>query len=154
MKLPFIATRLEQILLFCICGGSAATLNLVLAYIGVDLLGFNSYLQQNFVNLITMEAGLVYSFFVYKAFVWKDRNFAPGRVLLRQLPIYHLSAGAAILARVLLIFPLLQLFGVHYLLNITIGLLSGATINFILSDRYVFTERSLRFQSFFSERHS
>lgn len=139
MNLPYVAPRLKRILLFLIAGSSAAALNLILAYIGVDLLGFSSYLQQNYVNVATMEVGLVYSFFVYKVFVWEDRAFSPRRVLLWQLPIYHLSAGAAILARGLLIFPLLQLLGLHYLLNITIGLLAGATITFILSDRYVFT---------------
>ena len=139
MKLPYGAPRLKRILLFLICGSSAAALNLILAYVGVDLLGFSSYLQQNYVNVVTMEVGLVYSFFVYKFFVWKDKMSSPTRVLLWQLPIYHLSAGAALLARGLLIFPLLQFLGVHYLLNISIGLLSGAAITFILSDRYVFT---------------
>ena len=139
MKLPYLTPRLKRILLFLVCGSSAAALNLVLAYIAVDLLGLSSNLQQNYVNIVTMEAGLVYSFFVYKVFVWKDRFSSPTRILLRQLPIYHLSAGAAFLARGLLIFPLLQLLEVHYLPNIIIGLLSGAVITFILSDRYVFT---------------
>jgi dolichol-phosphate mannosyltransferase len=147
VQLPYVVPRLERILLFLVGGSSAAALNLVLAYIGVELLGFSSDLQQNYVNVITMEAGLVYSFFVYRAFVWKDKLSSKSRILLRQLPIYHLSAGAALLARGLLIFPLLQLLGVHYLLNITIGLLSGAAITFILSDRYVFTP-------YFSESNS
>ncbi len=43
-------------------GGSAAQLNLVLAYVGVDLLGLNTDLQQNYVNLVAMETSLVYSF--------------------------------------------------------------------------------------------
>jgi dolichol-phosphate mannosyltransferase len=139
MKLSYQAPRLKRILLFLVCGSTAAALNLVLAFIGVDLLGFSSDLQQNYVNIVTMEAGLVYSFFVYKAFVWKDKISSTSRILLRQLPIYHLSAGAAFVARGLLIFPLLQLLGVHYLLNIIVGLLSGAAITFVLSDRYVFT---------------
>src|SRR5215212_3487930 len=142
MKLPHIAPRLEQVVLFLACGSSAAALNLVLAYAAVDLLGFSSNLQQNYVNIVTMEVGLVYSFFVYRVFVWRDKTSSPSRILLRQIPVYHLSAGAAILARGLLIFPLLQLLGVHYLLNIILGLLCGAAITFVLSDRYVFTPLS------------
>jgi hypothetical protein len=42
-------------------GSSAAALNLLLAYIAVDLLGFRSDLQQNYVNLAAMETSLVYS---------------------------------------------------------------------------------------------
>jgi dolichol-phosphate mannosyltransferase len=139
MKIPYVAPRLERILLFLLGGSSAAVLNLALAYIGVDILGLSSDLQQNFVNIATLEAGLVYSFFIYRAFVWKVKTWDSAQILLRQLPLYHLSAGAAILARVLLIFPLLQLLGVYYLLNITTGLLIGAAITYFLSDRYVFT---------------
>jgi dolichol-phosphate mannosyltransferase len=124
---------------FLIGGGSAAALNLLLAYVGVDLLGFRSDLQQNYVNFAAMETSLIYSFFVYRAYVWKDKGSSMGRVLLRQLPLYHLSAGAALLGRVLL-FPVLQAFGVHYLLNIVLGILAGAAINYVLSDRYVFKD--------------
>lgn len=119
-------------------GGSAAALNLLLAYIGVDLMGFSSELQQNYVNFVAMEISLIYSFFIYRAFVWKDRNSSVRRILFRQLPIYHLSAGAGLLSRTFIFFPLLQLFGLYYLLNIAIGILAGAGVNYVLTDRYVF----------------
>lgn len=118
-------------------GGSAAALNLTLAYVGVDLLGFRSELQQNYVNVVTMETSLVYSFFIYRAFVWRDKTSSVRRILLRQLPLYHLSAGAGLLSRALL-FPVLQLLGVHYLANILMGILAGAAMNYFLSNRYVF----------------
>jgi hypothetical protein len=59
--------------------------------------------------------------------------------------MHYLSTGVVILARVLLIFSLLRLLGVHYLLNIT--LLAGMVVTLSLSDRYVFT-------AFFSEGNS
>ncbi len=59
------------------------------------------------------------------------------RILLRQLPLYHLSAGAALLGRTFL-FPLLQALGLHYLPNIFLGILAGAAIKYVLIDRYVF----------------
>jgi dolichol-phosphate mannosyltransferase len=112
-------------------------LNLTLAYIGVDLLGFSSKLQQNYVNFVAMEISLVYSFFVYRSFVWRDRTRSASRVLLRQLPLYHLSAGAGVLTRILL-FPILQIVGLHYLLNIIVGIMAGASVNYTLTNRYVF----------------
>ncbi len=125
MRLSSISPALERLLLFLVGGGSAAIVNLILAYIGVDLLGFSSELQQNYVNLIAMEISLVYSFFVYRAFVWRIKTWDKAQILLRQLPLYHLSAGAAVLIRTLL-FPLLQLLGVHYLSNITLGYLQSS----------------------------
>jgi dolichol-phosphate mannosyltransferase len=119
-------------------GGSAAALNLFLAYIGVDLLGFSSKLQQNYVNFVAMETSLIYSFFIYRAFVWKDKDSSISRILFRQIPIYHLSAGAGLLSRTFIFFPLLQLIGLYYLLNIAIGILAGAGVNYVLTDRYVF----------------
>jgi len=103
----------------------------------VDLLGFRSDLQQNYVNVAAMETGLVYSFFVYRAFVWKDKTSSKRRILLRQLPLYHLSAGAGLLTRTLL-FPVLQIVGLHYLLNIIVGIMVGAAVNYTLTNRFVF----------------
>jgi dolichol-phosphate mannosyltransferase len=139
LKLHNRTAHFERIVRFIVCGGSAAALNLSLAYIGVDLLGFHSDLQQNYVNFITMEISLIYSFFVYRAFVWKDKTSSVSRILLRQLPLYHLSAGAGLLSRTLL-FPVLQVLGLHYMVNIVLGILTGAAVNYCLSHRYVFND--------------
>ena len=143
MRFSYITLYLRQtlqfrIVRFLIGGGSAAVLNLILAYIGVDLLGFSSDLQQNYVNFAAMEISLIYSFLIYRAFVWKDKASSIRRILLRQLPIYHLSAGSGLLTRTLL-FPVLQIVGLHYLLNIILGIMIGAGINYTLTNRYVFT---------------
>jgi dolichol-phosphate mannosyltransferase len=135
--------RLRRVSLFLLGGGSAAVLNLALVYTGVDVLGFDSGLQQNYVNVVTMEVSLVYSFLVYKAFVWRDDTPYASRAFLQQLSLYHLSAGSSVLARILL-FPLLQVAGVHYLLNVAVGIVAGAAINYVLSDRYVFTDPGKR----------
>ena len=131
--------RPERILLFLCGGGSAAALNLVLVYAGVELVGLRSDLQQNILNDVAMEISLVYSFVVYRAFVWRDRTAGFARVLLRQLPLYHLSAGAGVLTRIVA-FPLLQALGIHYLPNTIIGILIGSAVNYALSNRYVFAE--------------
>jgi dolichol-phosphate mannosyltransferase len=137
LKLPYNSPHFGRILRFLIGGGSAATLNLALAYFGVEILGFSSELQQNFVNLVAMETSLLYSFFIYRAFVWRDKTSSVSRILLRQIPLYHMSAGAALLSRALL-FPVLQALGLYYLANILLGIMAGAALNYFLSNRYVF----------------
>lgn len=130
-------------MLFLVGGGSAAVLNLALAWIGVETLGLRSDLQQNFVNLVAIEVSLLYSFFIYRTFVWKIKDSDISRIFLRQLPLYHLSAGASVLTR-LSIFPLLQTLGVHYLINISSGIAIGAAVNYLLADRFVFKEATLK----------
>lgn len=139
MRPPYVSPKLERISLFLVGGCSAAVVNLVLVYIGVDLLGLSSDLQQNYVNLVAMEISLVYSFFVYRAYVWKIKTWDTARIFLRQLPLYHLSAGTGVLVRALL-FPFLQLVGVHYLLNVTLGILIGAAVNYVLTNNFVFKD--------------
>lgn len=131
--------RYARVFRFALAGGSAAVVNLILAYIGVDLLGFRSELQQNLVNIVAMWLSLVYSFMVYRVYVWGDRTSSLSRILRRQLPLYHLSAGLGVLIRTLL-FPVLLAFGVHYLPNIVVGIVAGATVNYLISDRYVFKD--------------
>ncbi len=143
MRLPYVSPELERILLFLVGGGSAAVVNLVLVYIGVDLLGFSSGLQQNYVNLVAMEISLVYSFLIYRAFVWRNKSWDSTQIFLRQLPLYHVSAGTSILVRALL-FPFLQLLGVHYLLNVALGILVGAAINYVLTNNFVFKDSTNR----------
>jgi dolichol-phosphate mannosyltransferase len=139
MRLPYVSPQLERVLLFLVGGGSAAVVNLVLAYVGIDLLGLDSDLQQNYVNVVAMEISLVYSFFVYRAFVWRIKTWDAAQVFLRQLPLYHLSAGTGILVRTFL-FPLLLLLGVHYLPNVALGILIGSAANYVLTHNFVFKD--------------
>jgi dolichol-phosphate mannosyltransferase len=61
--------------------------------------------------------------------------------LFKQLPLYHVSAGTAVLLRVLVVFPLLDRLGVDYGINTIIGVLLSAIINYLISDRLVFKDK-------------
>ena len=50
---------------------------------------------------------------------------------------FHLAIGITILFR-LALFPILQLLGVFYILNATIGIAIAASINFVIYDTLVF----------------
>ncbi|MBC1258843.1 glycosyltransferase, partial [Trichormus variabilis] len=65
--------------------------------------------------------------------VWNLRE-----VFLRQLPLYHVSAGLAVFTRVFLIFPILDWLQVNYAVNTVIGALLSASINYFISDSFVF----------------
>ncbi len=68
-------------------------------------------------------------------------RFSVQEILWRQIPLYHLSAGAAVGSRILIVFPILDWLGVNYVINTSVGVLLGASLNYLISDRFVFSNR-------------
>ena len=101
-------SRLTRIFKFLIGGGVAAVFNLILIFLLIDGLGFNTPLLRNIANIVSIELSLVLSFFIYRIWVWSGGVWSVREVLLRQLPLYHLSAGVAVISRIFLIFPILD----------------------------------------------
>lgn len=135
-------------------GGIAALFNLFLIHVAVSYLGFDTPLLRNVANLISIELSLIFSFFIYRAWVWPGGDWRFRAVLLEQLPLYHFAAGAAVLLRIFLIFPILDYLGVNYLVNTLVGVLAGAAVNYVLSDRIVFNRPPRGRSPASSERHS
>ncbi|MDC0835653.1 glycosyltransferase [Geitlerinema sp. CS-897] len=119
-------------------GGVAAAFNLILMFSFVELGGWDTVILRNTANAISIELSLLLSFFIYRTWVWTGGNWRLRDVLLRQLPLYHLSAGCSVLLRIFAIFPFLDWLGVSYGVNTLIGILVSATTNYLLSDRLVF----------------
>ena len=131
----FLSSRVVK---FLLGGGFAAGLNLALIFLLVDKFGFDSATLRNLANILSMEMSLVASFFIYRIWVWPGGSWQLKSLFLKQLPLYHLSAGLALLLRTLLIFPILDWWGINYLINTLIGVLVSASINYVLSDSLVF----------------
>ncbi|MBP0004040.1 MAG: glycosyltransferase [Cyanobacteria bacterium SBC] len=123
---------------FLFGGGVAAAFNLLLMFLFVKVGGWNTPVLRNSANVISIELSLLLSFFIYRIWVWPGGTWRISEVLVRQLPLYHFSAGSAVALRVFAIFPLLDWLGVSYAVNTLLGALVSATINYILSDRLVF----------------
>ncbi|MEH2069896.1 MAG: glycosyltransferase [Nostoc sp.] len=128
----------HKILKFLLGGGLAAGLNLILIYLIIEKFEFNTPLLRNIANIISIEISLVFSFFIYRTWVWTGGIWNLTEVFLRQLPLYHVSAGLAVITRILFIFPILDWLKVNYAINTIIGALVSASINYLISDRFVF----------------
>ena len=128
----------KRIFKFLIGGGVSAAFNLLLIFFLIDVLGFKTDVLQNLANAISIELSLVFSFFVYRIWVWTGGTWTVREVLLRQLPLYHIAAGTAVLSRIFVVFPLLNWLGVSYQINTLVGVLLNAVINYVISDRLVF----------------
>ncbi|MCA2621697.1 MULTISPECIES: glycosyltransferase [unclassified Microcystis] len=132
----------NKIFRFLIAGGVAFLINLFLIYWFIDDLGFNTPLLKNVANVISIEISLIASFFIYRIWVWTGGDWTIRDVILIQLPLYHLSAGLAVLLRVLLIFPFLNWLGISPGVNTMIGVLLGASINYVASDSLIFKPKN------------
>ena len=128
----------QKVVKFLIGGGVAAFINLLLIFTLIDVLGFNTPALRNVANVISIELSLLASFFIYRIWVWPGGDWTIREVLLRQLPLYHISAGAAVVTRIFFLFPLLDWLGVNYAINTLVGVLVSASLNYLISDRLVF----------------
>ncbi|PSM46493.1 glycosyl transferase [Chroococcidiopsis sp. CCALA 051] len=125
---------------FFIGGGIAAALNVWLISLLIDRLGFHTPELRNIANAISMEVSLLFSFFIYRIWVWTGGDWRLEKVLWRQLPLYHISASSSIIIR-LILFPILDWLSLSPQNNTLIGVLLGAILNYIISDRLVFQTR-------------
>jgi dolichol-phosphate mannosyltransferase len=128
----------QRVFKFLVGGGIAAAFNLLLIYIIIEWLGFNTPLLRNIANVVSIELSLLLSFLIYRIWVWPTGRWTVPKVLWRQLPLYHLSAGTAVLSRIFIVFPLLDWLGINYAINTFVGILLSAALNYLISDRLVF----------------
>jgi len=138
-----------KLLKFLIGGGVAALFNLYLIFVMIEQLGWNDPFLRNLANAIAIELSLIFSFFIYRTWVWSGGNWNIKDVLMRQIPLYHLSAGSAVVLRVFFVFPALDWLKVDYRLNTLIGVLLSAFLNYFISDRLVFKNQSSKSQDIF-----
>ena len=128
----------NRIFRFLICGTITAVFNMLLIVFIIEFLRLEQPVLRNIANVVSIEISLLFSFFVYRTWVWSKGNWTFQEVLCRQIPLYHLSCGSAVATRILLLFPLLDWLGVNYTINTLIGILLGSVVNYVFSDQWVF----------------
>lgn len=127
---------------FLIAGIIITLVNLVAIHLLIELLNFNTPFLRNIANIISIEFSLLLGFFIYRILVWKGGSWRFTDLLLKQLPLYHISASLILLIRIFVIFPLLDWWGISYIINTIIGVLVSACINYMISDRLLLTKYS------------
>ena len=128
----------QKIFKFLVGGGVAAAINLLLIFLLIERLGFHTPFFRNIANAVSIELSLLASFFIYRIWVWPGGNWTVREVLMRQIPLYHVSAGTAVIARIFVLFALLDWLRVDYKINTLVGVLLSASLNYLISDRFVF----------------
>lgn len=128
----------QRIFRFLVGGGVSTIVNLLLIFALIELLGLDTPVLRNIANAVAIELSLLFSFFVYRTWVWSGGAWTVREILWRQIPLYHLSAGASAITRILILFPLLDWLGINYTINTLVGILVGAALTYMISDQLVF----------------
>lgn len=122
-------------------GGSSTLLDLLVISLLVEGVGMQDYLGRNAANLIGMEVGTIWAFFLNRKWTWSEAPRRKGVALLRQFSLYHLSILAGVFVRIL-VFASLGLIDAHYLLSACIAIALAAVVNFIFYEKVVFRAKA------------
>lgn len=125
---------------YIVLGGVTATFNLATIFLIVKWFNINTPFLRNIANIIAIEISLCFSFFVYRFGVWQQMKWEPRKIILRQLPLYHLASSSTLALRGFILFPLLEWMGISYMANTLIGIVVGAALSYFSNDRIVFTK--------------
>ena len=128
---------------FLVVGILGAITNILLLAALVDCLHWETTFLRSLANIIATEICLVTTFFAYRQIVWQIEEFDWRIVLQTELPTYHLSIASVIIIRSLLLFPFMDWLGIDPVMNTAIGISLGAILTYTLSEKFIFTERSL-----------
>lgn len=127
----------KRIIKFVIIGIIGALVNLIAFYLMVMLTETKSSLWKNIFNVLSIEISIWFSFTLNRNWTWNDRVLLKKMKLMMQFFIFHLAVGLSVLLRIIM-FPILDTIGIHYLFNSAIGIALGAVINYFTFDSIVF----------------
>lgn len=77
----------QRIFRFLVGGGVSLAFNVLLISIMIELLGLDTPILRNVANAASIELSLLFSFFVYRTWVWSGANSTIQEILRRQIPL-------------------------------------------------------------------
>lgn len=131
-----------RIFRFLVCGAISAAFNIILLAILIEFFHLNQPVWRNLANFMAIEISVLFSFVIYRIWVWSSHSWTIRKIFRREIPLYHLSCGASIATRGFILFPLLDWMGINYSINSLIGIAIGSAMNYVISDKLVFKERN------------
>lgn len=97
-----------------------------------------------FSSLVAIEIALINNYVLNDLWTWHDRGKAGKREYFKRMLQYHVTASAAMLTNISVLWILTEVAGIYYLGSNVIGILCGAALNFFVNDRWTFRHRKER----------
>jgi dolichol-phosphate mannosyltransferase len=131
----------DRIKKFIIVGSSAAFVNFALMILFVEALSFQTHLLKNVANVVSIEVSVFYNFLLSRIWTWGDAPKKQGKGIILQFVSFNLAALTGVLLRII-IFAILDKFGVFYIINVALGIGIAAVVDFILYDKLIFRRKA------------
>jgi dolichol-phosphate mannosyltransferase len=94
-----------------------------------------------FSSIVAIEMSLVNNYVLNDLWTWHDRGKEGKKEYFKRMLQYHVTASAAMLANISILWILTELCGIYYLASNIFGILCGAALNFFVNDRWTFRHK-------------
>lgn len=116
---------------------AVGAMGIVVQLVALTLLKSGLHVNYLLATALAVEAAVVHNFFWHERYTWADRQPASRLI---QLAKFNLSNGAiSILGNVALMRVLVGTIGLHYFVANALSIACCSLLNFVVSDRLVFT---------------
>jgi dolichol-phosphate mannosyltransferase len=129
--------KIRRIAKFCLVGAWGFVVNMFFLWFFTETVGLFYLLS----SLIAIEISLLNNFVLNDLWTWRDRGKEGKREYVKRMLQYHLTASAAMLANIAILWILTELFDVYYLVSNVFGILCGSALNFFVNDRWTFKHK-------------
>ena len=129
--------EVRRIVKFCLVGACGFVVNMFFLWFFTETVGF-FYL---FSSVIAIEISLLNNFVLNALWTWHDRGKEGKKEYFKRMLQYHVTASAAMLTNIAILWILTELFGVYYLASNVFGILCGSALNFFVNDRWTFKHK-------------
>lgn len=92
-------------------------------------------------SVAAIEISLLNNYVLNDLWTWHDRGKEGKREYFKRMLQYHVTASAAMLTNLCVLWILTEIFHIYYLASNIFGILCGAALNFFLNDRWTFKHR-------------
>jgi putative flippase GtrA len=92
-------------------------------------------------SIVAVEIALINNYVLNDLWTWQDRGKPGKREYLKRMLKYHITASAAMLTNISILWFFTELVGIYYLVSNIFGILCGAALNFFVNDRWTFRHR-------------
>ena len=91
-----------------------------------------------FSSIVAIEISLLNNYVLNDLWTWHDRGKEGKKEYLKRMLQYHVTASAAMLTNISILWILTEIFHIYYLASNIFGILCGALLNFFINDRWTF----------------
>ncbi len=94
-----------------------------------------------FSSIVAIEISLLNNYVLNDLWTWHDRGKEGKKEYFKRMLQYHVSASAATMTNLVVLWILTELFDIYYLASNIFGILCGTLLNFFINDRWTFKHK-------------